>query len=1421
MTDPEHSPDSPEPDAFADVVALLEQARPALPTDLEARLEAAVAKASDAPRELSDLRALIERDADEAWSLASAVFGEAPEPSADLDSLADSASSPDPAWETLVEAFARIAKSDAEESLTSDEVLTRVAEAALGVACRSALEIAPPELLRPQERIGLLLRAGLGLRGELTLGGVALSGADLSQRLVAAYPQSGSEELRVLVARELVDELSVDEVSRLDRLRQANPLEATLISDHYREVTEVAPGVCVRSDELAGAVEGWEPSDSPAASTPETGESAGARTGTPKPGAPRLVATGNSTPEPWEQAPRERSGLSRRLFRASRRNVPVVVLSGAMCLVLSGAVGLIVWKSQAAEERRLEVAARQEWATFQDRFQKGLSDAEAGVKQAQTQLAANEAREAFSELVAAERSLKGLVELEAEFSVHTPPARLRAYAVEFRGLSEDSWRDLLQTRSRALVTFGPESYEAALRSVMRGLDRHAQAPGPDELGRSGRSHAEALANFASDVEDLQIQRARVEALLGRTDAALATLAAVLRERSNSLEALLEQGRVRHQRGDYVEALGSFSAALQLDSKAISVYLSRGETLLALRRPADAARDFEEAIGIDDSSFEAFLSLGRAQVALGEFGEAQDNLTEAIDIMPSLPEGYLERGRLFVARRRYPQARKDFEVAISRSAECYPAYLELGRTCERMFEEDAALAAYRGVLEAKAQAGRGLRAEALAALGQLNLTLADPQVAAAEFDLEHRLAGADGRGRPGPFPSLTRLQSGRQALITKRLDEARTQLAAAVQIEPTLVAARLSRARLAYREGDLATLGAELGALEKIFAARPRVELEPDAGADEEWGAEEAWDEEEEARLVRNRLVEAECLALRGLLAQASDQSGEARGFLQAALEADPQCALAKSALAKLSLGGDREGARRLYAEAREAQGVSSDESGFFFQEGLRHGSLARRTKGREHLGRARRSFARARISNPLHARSYLEEGRLCADWPAYDAALSCLDEAIRCDPFLWEAHQLRGLLLSRDLPLKRDALTQRPQQVRDPLQGRESFDLALAVAPKGQGAEAYYGRALASIALAGRGQRDQLATARRDLEAAIREVPEDLARAEPRVFMRALAYLRAQAQVAEALQDSALQARVSERLEEVEAASKVAVARELEVAMNLRDRLNYSEAIKRFDLAVELDPESSEALYARGTCYLKIGNFVPGILDFSRALELDPRIADQVYNKVYQISYVVDLNRVITEMNKIVADHPNVSYVVFLRGFFYVAKTEFKQVADEDLIHGIEDFTRCLELNPDHVTAYLYRGFLFGKLGARRGEPAESAPKDEWDLDEDPSLDLLDSRAECFARSLEDFERALKLDPKSGIAHYLRSLHWARRASEPGLDASEVRSRQERALESLRSAFASEFMGYERVRNEKAFDSVRELPEFKELMRGK
>ena len=1411
MTDPEQTPDPapegspqdlPGEDSFADVVSLLSQVQPALPPDFEARfearLEAALAQASDASAELrcvgaEGLAALVERDADEAWSLAVAIFGE-PE----SEQVSES-----PAWEALAESFAELR---GEEALTSERVLTEVGRAALAVAARRGLEIAPAELLRAEERVGLLLRAGLGLESE------DLAAAGLWRRLVEAYPQSGSEELRGLLARELLGALDPEDTSRLDELRKEGPLSATLISEHYREVTEVPPRVCVRRDELAAAIEAWQPAPASLAAEGPAAEVA----------APQRSASGRApaapAPEPWQEAPRERASFSQRLYRASRRNVPVLVLSGAMALVLSGAVGLIVWKSLAAEERRLEIAGRIEWATFQDRFLKALNEAEAHVEQARILSADQGTSEALSELAAAEARLEELVQLEVEFSVHTPPLRLQAYGAEYRAVTEGVWRDLLLERSRVLVLSGAGQYPEALEAVARGLRDHGRAPAAGSLGRSGRTYLEALASFAESLRDLRVQKGRVEALQGRTDTALATLAAVLAEHPQAHQVHLELSRVLHQRGEFSQAIAASTQALDLEPLAIAAHLQRGESYLALGLPERALTDFQDAIDLDDASFEAYLCRGRAELELGLFGEAQESLSEAIDILPSLPDGYLERGRLFLAQRRLPQAQRDFEVALSRSPTCYAASLELGRTSELLLDEEAAESAYRSVLDAKVQAGQKVRAQAVAALGQLEFALADPLAAGLEFELAHREEGADSRGLLGPYPSLTRLQAGRQKLVQERLRDARYHLEAAIQADPALASARLGRARLALREGDSGTLAAQLAALQTILAARPKPNLPDESSKVDDWGDEY---EDAEERALRRGLLEGECLALLGLQARATGQVKKAREQLQAALEADPQSALAKAALGGLLLEIDRERARALFSEAREAQGLTSDEAGFFFAEGSRHADNARRSKGTEHYARARRAFARARVSNPLHARSYLEEGRLCADWTAWDAALECLEAALRCDPFLWEAHHLRGLLLSRDLPLQRNSLSQRPAQLRDVPQGRRSFDEALAIAPQGQRAEAHYGRALASIALAGQGQRDQLQVAWSDLEAALAEVPQDLSQAEPEVFVRARTYLRAQAQVADALQDGARQTQLSARLAAVEAQAAAALAGEIQAGEDLRDNLNYSMAIKRFDQAIALDPKSSKAIFARGTCYLKIGNFVPGILDFSRALELDPRIADQVYNKVYQISYVVDLNRVITEMNKIVADHPKVSHVVFLRGFFYVAYTEFKQASDDILLRGIEDFNRCLELNPKHVTAYLYRSFLYSMLGSRRTEPAKGAPKDEWDLDEDPSGDLLSSRSECFARALEDLEQALELDPKSGIAHYLRALHWARRASEAGIDASEQRSRQERALESLRTSFETEFAGFERVRNERAFNSVRGLPEYEELMRGK
>lgn len=1371
MTDPLTEPPF---EADPDLLAALAQTEVAIPSDLEGKLAAVLAAAAEDPAQpaaADSLEAALGRDADEAWSLAVAVFGE-PEP-AEFEGSA--------AWEALVGCFVQLGQVS---GLRQAETLRALRDSALKVAVRRGLEIAPAGV-SAAERVELLLRGGLriqdGLRAREGLRTREGSGGDLSRVLVEAYPESGSQELRLLVASEVLGTLSATEQARLGELREADPLLATLVTEHYQDVIEVPPRVFTRSDRLLKVVR--------------------ARLMDPR-------TSGAGAEQPAE----ERAGAGARLIRASRRNGPVILVSMVAVLALTSAVGLIVWKDLEATRRGQELAAADEWAEFLAKTASQQRAAEDRLTAAK-EVSKGDSAGALAALKDAERILRAFEEFEADFSVYSSRERVVEELRKQRAGLESIWRRLYLERARIQAASGSAGYPSALESIKTGVELHGVV---SSLG--GPLSPAADARRSLELEQLQLEEGRIRAVQGRHREALEVFAGVLADNPGSVEARIETGFVLHLQGNHREALSAYSAGIdRLSTQVPRPYLLRGQTRLALGLNAEALKDFSKVVELDDDSFEGFLWQGKAYHALGEGGEAVDCLMEAIDISPNLAEGYLERGRVYFDQQRLPQAAKDFEVAISRSATCYEAYLGLARTHEWLLEPAKAEQIYQQILAFSQPEARPVRARALAERGALSLVRSDPHAAAYEFDERIRRQGIRPSGRLGPLPSLARLQAKSQALSAERRTQARGDLDAAIQADPELVVARLARARLALQERKHAEARAQLQSLLGLLAQRPVSEKLGSGKSTEDDG----WDDFEEAEDSGDHVL-AEAWALLGLTDAAFGMESPAQEHFLQALKADKGCALAKAGQAHLVLQADPKQAREVFAKARELQQQARGTSGFFFEEGLRLKNLAQRSKKPEYYKRARFAFTQARTRNPLHALASYEEARLCAEWGAFDAAVACAEEAVAADPCFREGYELLGMLLARDLPTQRDAQTLRPGTVRDPLRAKEVFERALAVAATEDLAEAHYGRALALIALASVGERSLLQEARADLEAAVRLTPLDLKQPGDNLN-RAQTYVRAQAQVYESLEDKLGEAKALARLDEIKTLSQEAARSELLAGRDFRDRLNYSAAIRRFDRAAELDPASYEAIYERGTCYLKIGNFVPGILDFSRALELNPRIVDEVYNKVYQICYVVDLNRVITELNKIVADHPK-SYVVFLRGFFYVAKLEFKRVAREDIEAGIADFDRCLELNPKHVTALLYRGFLFSRLAKRlraaAGQPVKGK-QDEWALEEDPSTGRLTLPEEIYSRAMADYKRALELDPGSGISHYLQALYWSVRSVEADLTAPEAEARRRRALEKLADAFEAEFKGYERIRNEKGFAAIRGLPEFKKLMAGK
>ena len=138
--------------------------------------------------------------------------------------------------------------------------------------------------------------------------------------------------------------------------------------------------------------------------------------------------------------------------------------------------------------------------------------------------------------------------------------------------------------------------------------------------------------------------------------------------------------------------------------------------------------------------------------------------------------------------------------------------------------------------------------------------------------------------------------------------------------------------------------------------------------------------------------------------------------------------------------------------------------------------------------------------------------------------------------------------------------------------------------------------------------------------------------------------------------------------------------------------------------------EEFDAYINNGKGYSDTGEFDKAVLEFTKAIELDPDNPDgysgrglaYVLAKEYDKSFA-DLNTVITivedSSDKVVYTNPEVAY--FYRGVGYMAK------GNHNL--AIEDFSKAIELNPDYADAYQARGRLSFTMGKDRQAFADYA----------------------------------------------------------------------------------------------------------------
>ena len=242
-------------------------------------------------------------------------------------------------------------------------------------------------------------------------------------------------------------------------------------------------------------------------------------------------------------------------------------------------------------------------------------------------------------------------------------------------------------------------------------------------------------------------------------------------------------------------------------------------------------------------------------------------------------------------------------------------------------------------------------------------------------------------------------------------------------------------------------------------------------------------------------------------------------------------------------------------------------------------------------------------------------------------------------------------------------------------------------------------------------------------------------------------------------------------------------------------------AIQDYNKAIEIDPKNASAYSARGWL-LRPDKPELAVADFSRAIELDRNESSFYYlprAQVYEKLHNYDL--AIRDYSKMLELEPDHIYVYNVRASLYA------MVGRHDL--ALQDYSKTIELKPDQPSAYMDRGKYFAKY-----DKHTQAIKDyNMAVKLKPDYDAYVGRGFSYFKlgdlklALKDYDKAVALNYRSPErVYYNRAMLYARERNAP------------KAVQDLRKAIQIWPNLKDHARTESEFDAIREHPDFVKLI---